>query len=62
MVKGLVLGEVYLAAVRAFPQEEGAVLDLVLEFGVLGYVDASVNSHFVLLAAFAAWSEGFVDD
>ena len=62
MIKGLLSGKVHLSAVRAFPQEEGAVADLVLEFWIIGYVDASVNCYFVLLSAFAAWRKRFVDD
>jgi hypothetical protein len=48
--------------VRAFPQEQGAVLHLVLELRIFRYVDASVYCNLVLLSAFAAWSESFVDD
>jgi hypothetical protein len=47
--------------VRTFPQEEGTVLDLVLELGVVRDVDASVYYDLVLLTAFAAWCERFVD-
>jgi hypothetical protein len=46
---------------RAFPEEEGAVLYLGLELRVVCCVDASVYCYFVLLAAFAAWGERFVD-
>jgi hypothetical protein len=48
--------------VRAFPQEERAVLHLVLKFRVVGYVDAFVDCYLVLLAAFAAGGDGLVDD
>jgi hypothetical protein len=61
MVKCLVLCEVHLTAMRAFPEEEGAVLYLGLELRVVCCVDASVYCYFVLLAAFAAWGERFVD-
>ena len=62
MIKGLVLCEVYLASVRAFPKEERSVLHLCLELWVFRYVDASVDCYFGLLAAFAAWGQCFVDD
>ena len=61
MIEGLVLGEVNLAAVRAFPQKEGTVTNFILEFGVFRYIDASVYYNFVLLSAFAARCECFVD-
>jgi hypothetical protein len=48
--------------VRALPQEERAVLHLVLKFRVVGYVDAFIDCYLVLLAAFAAWGDGLVDD
>jgi hypothetical protein len=48
--------------VRAFPEEEGSVLYLCLEFGILRNVYAAIYCYLVLLSAFAAWSQGFVDD
>jgi hypothetical protein len=47
--------------VWTLPKEEGAVLYFVLEFRIFRYVDAAVHNHFVLLAAFAARCESFVD-
>ena len=62
MVEGLILGEIHLSAVRTLPQEERSVLHLVLKFRVVGYVDAFIDCYLVLLAAFAAWGDGLVDD
>jgi hypothetical protein len=62
VVEGFVSGEVYLTAVRTFPQEEGTVLYFGFEFGIVCYVDAFVDCYCVLLPAFAAGGDGLVDD
>jgi hypothetical protein len=62
MIQSLVFSEIYLSAVRALPKEERTILHLVFKFRILRNVDASVYNHFVLLAAFAARSQCFVDN
>ena len=62
MIEGLVFGEIHLTAMRTLPKEEGAILHLVFKFGILRNIDASLYYHFVLLAAFAARGQGFIDN
>jgi hypothetical protein len=61
MIKSLVFCKIYLTAVRTLPKEKRSVTHLVLEFGILRNIDTSIYCYFVLLAAFAAWGERFVD-
>jgi hypothetical protein len=61
VIESLIFCKIDLTAVRAFPKEEGTVLDLVLEFGIVRDVDTLVDYDFVLLTAFAAGCECFVD-
>jgi hypothetical protein len=62
MVECLISGKIDLTAVRTFPKEEFTVLDFILEFRIFRNINASVDCYFLLLTAFGAGCEGFVDD
>jgi hypothetical protein len=48
--------------VRAFPKEEGTILYFILKFRIVGDIDTLIDDDLVLLAAFAARSQCFVND
>ena len=62
MIKSLIFCKIYLTAVRTLPKEKRSVTHLVLEFGIFRKINTSIYCYFVLLAAFAARSESFIDD
>jgi hypothetical protein len=47
---------------RAFPKEKRSIFYLILKFRIIRYVDAFIDDDLVLLAAFAARGQSFVDD